>query len=85
MSIQTNLPDLVKSFETLKLSIDLYSAVDPESVFGYSVRKAIDEKRTLGAIMMVRDQCLVCPGEMQELLGEELYLKIKSFERPRTY
>lgn len=72
----TTLPDLAKSFEILKLSIDLYQRCNSDSVFDYTVRRAIDEKRTLGAIMMVRDQCLVCPGEMKEMLGEELYEKI---------
>ena len=81
MTTITKLPNTLKSFEALKIMLDLEIRTDPESLLGHSILLAISQKKKYSeVIQFVKD----CARDNMELvacvIGVELTHRILNFD-----
>lgn len=84
MATLTQLPNLTKSFEKLKIILDLetYITNNPKTLTGIAILNAIEGKKfTIEQILQyVKDQAQDCPQTMIGAIGEELTNRILNFK-----
>lgn len=73
----TELPDIAKSFQKVKLLIDL-EAIPQNSVFSLAVVKGIREHKVKEVLQMIKDQAQDNRKLVAEIIGEKLLTQIEN-------
>lgn len=75
--IKTNIKDLGKSFQKLKIILDLENKVSADTSFGFAILNAIENKKPVDEILiMIFEQYKDNSRIVTEIVGEKIMEKI---------
>lgn len=73
------LPDLAKTFQKLKISLDLTQKVNDKSLIGMAILIGLQEKKFDEVLDMIYEQSCCNRPAMEDIVGVDLLLEIEDY------